>query len=150
MSIIKPTEEFNISESKTKRIIYLILGLFFLILGIIGIFIPVLPTVIFIILAAWAFQKSSKKYYFWLMDNKYFGRLIRNYRLYKGISKKSRRNALIFLWLSLSVSCYFVNITWVRILLICVGIGVTWHLFALKTLTNEEIARLENADYQPE
>jgi hypothetical protein len=150
MSIIKPTNEFNISESRTKRILYISLGFFFVLMGIIGIFVPIWPTTIFFLLAVWAFQKSSKRFYYWLMNNKYCGRIIKNYRLYNGISKKTRTKSLVFLWLTLSVSFYFVNYTWVRILLICVGIGVTWHLYALKTLTDEEIERLENAAYQPE
>ncbi len=136
--------ELQISKSKFKRTIYLLLGFFFVGLAVIGAFIPIMPTTIFLILATWSFMRSSEKYYIWLTTNKYFGRMISNYNHFRGIEKKTRIKSLIVLWLTLIISMLLVKIWWVVLILIVVGIGVSWHLFALKTLTDEEIKRLND------
>ncbi|MBX3042779.1 MAG: YbaN family protein [Candidatus Kapabacteria bacterium] len=137
--------EYKIEPNIFKRFFYQFMGIFCVILGIIGIFLPVWPTTIFIILAAWFFIRSSEKYYEMLIRNKMFGRMIRNYREFRGIESKARIKSLILTWLTLGVSFFLVEILWVRLILIAVGIGVTWHLYALKTLTEDEIRRLDNA-----
>jgi len=131
-------------KSKIYRFVFLILGFFFLLLGIIGIFLPVMPTTIFILLSAWSFFRSSEKYYNWLIRNRYFGKIILNYRKYKGIDPKTRIRSMILLWGTLLVSMILINKEWAYILLTLVGIGVSWHLLALRTLSNEEILSLEN------
>lgn len=134
--------ELKISNSRFKRTIYLVIGFFFVGLAFIGVFVPVMPTTVFLILATWSFMRSSEKYYIWLTTNRYFGRMIRNYNTFRGIEHKTRIKSLIVLWITLIVSMLLVKIWWVILILIAVGIGVTWHLFALRTLTEEEIKRL--------
>jgi len=141
--------EFKIEENRFKRIFFQVMGIFCVILGIIGIFLPVWPTTIFIILAAWFFVRSSEKYYLMLIRNKMFGRMIRNYREYKGIESKARIKSLTLLWITLGISFFLVNILWVKLMLVAVGIGVTWHLFALRTLTIDEVRKLDDATYIP-
>jgi len=70
--------------------------------------------------------------------------MISNYNHFRGIEKKTRIKSLIVLWLTLIISMLLVKIWWVVLILIVVGIGVSWHLFALKTLTDEEIKRLND------
>lgn len=136
--------EFKIEKNKFKRYLYLILGIISVAMGFIGIFFPVWPTTIFLILAAWFFIRSSEKHYQWLINNKLFGKMIRNYREFKGITKQSRRNSIAILWVTLLISGIIVDEIWVRIILVVVGIAVTWHLLALHTLTDEEIASLND------
>ncbi|MCO5252362.1 MAG: YbaN family protein [Candidatus Kapabacteria bacterium] len=136
--------EFKIEKNRFKRYLYLVLGIINVVMGFIGIFVPVWPTTIFLILAAWFFVRSSEKHYQWLIKNKLFGKMIRNYREFKGITRESRRNSIIILWVTLTISAFFVELLWVRILLACVGIAVSWHLLALHTLTDEEIAKLND------
>jgi uncharacterized membrane protein YbaN (DUF454 family) len=76
--------------------------------------------------------------------------MIRNYREFKGIEKTSRIKSISLLWITLLISMYLVNFLWIKLLLVCVGIGVTWHLFALRTLTVEEIRILDDENYRPE
>lgn len=140
-------EETKIEENRFKRVFYFVMGVVSVIMGIIGIFLPVWPTTIFIIVAAWFFVRSSEKYYQILIRNKMFGKMIRNYREYRGIESKARIKSLFMMYLTLGISMYFVDILWVRLLLVAVGIGVTWHLIALKTLTDEEIKRLNDESY---
>ncbi len=142
--------EFKIEENRFKRIFYQVMGVICVIMGIIGIFLPVWPTTIFIILAAWFFVRSSEKFYHKLISNRIFGRMIRNYREFKGIEKTTRIKSISLLWITLLISMYLVNFWWIKLLLVCVGIGVTWHLFALRTLTVEEIRILDDENYRPE
>ncbi len=139
--------KFRIEKNRLIRYLYFILGIVSVIMGIIGIFVPVWPTTVFLLIATWFFIRSSEKYYYKLVRNKYFGKLIRNYREFKGIESKTRIKTLVFLWTTLLISMYFINKLWVIILLICVGIGVTWHLFALRTITDEELKELNDDNY---
>lgn len=119
---------------KIKKIIFNILGFFFVGLGIVGIFIPLLPTTIFLIIAAYFFAKSSEKYYNWLISNKYFGKFIKDYREGKGVPLKAKTISITILWLTILYSVFFiVTVIWLKILLICIAIGVSWHLLSLKT-----------------
>lgn len=136
--------EFRIEKNKYKRLFYQAMGIISVLMGIIGIFLPVWPTTIFIILAAWFFIRSSEKYYYMLIKNKMFGRMLRNYREFRGIESQARIKSLAMLWITLSISIYLVAILWVKLILVAVGIGVTWHLLALRTLTKEEIRSLDN------
>lgn len=122
---------------KFKKYIFISLGFFFVGLGILGIFIPLLPTTVFLLIAAYFFAKSSEKYYHWLLTNKYFGKFIRDYREGKGIPLKTKTITLTILWATILYSVFFVTeVFWVRILLILIAIGVSWHLLSLKTRTD--------------
>ena len=119
---------------KIKKAIFNILGFFFVGLGIIGIFVPLLPTTIFLIIAAYFFAKSSEKYYNWLITNKYFGKFIKDYREGKGVPLKAKTISITILWTTILYSIFFVvTEIWLKILLIVVAIGVSWHLLSLKT-----------------
>jgi hypothetical protein len=121
-------------DNNLKKYIFIILGSLFLILGIIGIFLPVLPTTPFLLLTSFFYLKSSKKLHNWLINHKVFGEYIYNYITYKGVKKKDKIKSLILLYLTLSISFYLVDIIHVRIFLILVAIGVTIHILKLKTL----------------
>lgn len=121
-------------DNNLKKYIFIILGSLFLTLGIIGIFLPVLPTTPFLLLTSFFYLKSSKRLHNWLINHKVFGEYIYNYITYKGVKKKDKIKSLILLYLTLSISFYLVDITHVRIFLILVAIGVTIHILKLKTL----------------
>ena len=74
-------------------------GTFFLIIGIIGIFIPILPTTPFLLLAVACYSKGSKKFYNWLINNKWFGEYIQNYRERRGIPLSVKIISIIVLWI---------------------------------------------------
>ena len=71
-----------------KKGILVASGTFFLVLGIIGIFIPLLPTTPFLLLAAACYIRGSKKFYYWLIKNKWFGKYIKNYQEGRGVPLK--------------------------------------------------------------
>ncbi len=127
----------DIKEFKGKfiRIILIIAGTVSLCIGIIGIFIPLLPTTPFLLLSAACYARSSKRFYRWLMENRYFGKYIKNYRERKGIPLKVKIYACSLLWITVLVSfIFFLENVIIKIALIIIASIVTYHIFSLKTL----------------
>jgi len=121
-----------------KRIILLISGTISLGLGILGIFLPLLPTTVFLLIAAYCYARSSEKFYSWLMNNKLFGNYIRNYREKKGITIGTKIISLSFLWLTILYSAIFIveNLV-IQIVLILIAVGVSIHLLTIRTYKHE-------------
>jgi len=117
------------------RKLLIIAGTFFVVIGIIGIFLPILPTTPFLLLAAWCYARSSEKFYNWLINNKWFGMYIKNYREGRGVPIKVKVLSISFLWLTIIFSVVFiVNNFYIRIILIGIAIGVTIHILTIRTL----------------
>ncbi len=107
-------------------------------LGVIGVFVPVLPTTPFLLLAAGCFMRSSEQLYKWLIQHPYFGTYIRNYREHRAITPRARLITLVILWGGIGFTVLFAVTTWwLRALLGLVAVGVTLHLTLLKTLKPE-------------
>jgi uncharacterized membrane protein YbaN (DUF454 family) len=112
----------------------LISGILLVAIGIIGIFLPVLPTTIFLILASACFIKSSPKAHQWLREHKIFGQYIQNYEEKSGLTLKSKIFNILFLWVMILSSIFlFTNETSIKIVLLLIAIGVTIHLLMIKT-----------------
>lgn len=119
---------------EARRLIYIILGSFFLILGAVGIFVPLLPTTPFWLLTCWFYLHSSEKLYNRAMNNRYFGSYIRNFMVDKAIPLRSKIISVSVMWLSaILTSLYLIEYLWVKILLILISIGVTWHILSFPT-----------------
>lgn len=107
------------------------------VLGFIGAVLPLLPTTPFLLLALFLFSKSSPRLHDWLLHHPWFGSTLQDYIKHKAVKKKTRRIALIFLWVSLVFSALWVPLWPVRWLLLGVGIAVTVHLLRMKSLPNQ-------------
>jgi uncharacterized membrane protein YbaN (DUF454 family) len=119
--------------SKWLRALLISLGVIFIGLGSIGIFIPVLPTTPFVLLAAALFARSSDRFYRWLIGNRFFGKYIKDYREGRGVPIRVKMGAILLLWITIGLSIIFgVEILWVRILLVVVAVGVTIHIAMIK------------------
>lgn len=127
----------NKVNNKFLKYILILAGSLSLALGIIGIILPVMPTTVFLLISAACYAKSSDKFYNWLMNNRYFGKLIRNYREKRGVPIKAKRNSIIFLWITIGISVFLINLLWVQILLIIIAISVTIHILKLKTYVEQ-------------
>lgn len=122
-----------------KRTILIVCGTVSVGLGMIGIFIPLLPTTVFLLLAAYCYARSSQKFYDWLLNNRWFGEYIRNYREGRGIPLKQKILSIGLLWLTIGYSAWFVvSLWWVRVILLGIAIGVTIHLVTIKTFRPED------------
>ena len=107
---------------------------FFLIIGIIGIFIPILPTTPFLLLAAACYARGSKKFYNWLINNKWFGEYIKNYREGRGIPLSVKIISITFLWITIAFSIFIIVINFlIQVILIIIAIAVTIHILTIKT-----------------
>lgn len=117
------------------RIAYLISGLLLVAIGIIGIFLPLLPTTIFLILASACFVKSSPKANEWLRNHKILGVYLKNYQDKTGLTIKSKIISIVFLWISISLSGYFLtNEPYIRLILLAIAVGVSIHIIFIKTM----------------
>lgn len=116
------------------RVVLIISGTFFVGLGVIGIFFPLLPTTPFLLLAAVCYARSSKRFYDWLLNNKWFGNYIKNYREGKGIPLKVMVLSISLLWVTIIFSVIFIVLNiFIRIVLIVVAVGVTIHILSIRT-----------------
>lgn len=112
-------------------------GLISLCLGVIGLFLPILPTTPFLLLASFCFVRSSSRMHSWLHNHRIFGEFISNYTKYKAIPKRTKVQAILFLWVTLVISYVLVDSVHVRIFLGIVGVCVTIHLARIRTLNVE-------------
>jgi uncharacterized membrane protein YbaN (DUF454 family) len=124
------------SNNKLVRSLFFMAGTITLVLGAIGIVLPVLPTTPFLLLALACYFRSSERMTHWMLNNKYFGKYIRNYREGKGISLKTKLFAIATLWITISISAIIIFNIWIALGLFVVATAVTIHLVRLPTYRN--------------
>ena len=128
------------AKSKKKKIqnrLIFLGGTITLILGIIGIFIPILPTTPFLLISAAAYAKSSSRFHHWLLNNKILGFYIRNYKEGLGMPLKVKILTLTLLWVTIAISALLISILWVQILLIIIAFAVSIHIILIKPKKND-------------
>jgi len=117
------------------NILYIVFGSISLALGIIGIFVPLLPTTPFLLLTAALYFKGSPRLYNWLINHKYLGTYIRNFRENKAIPLRAKIISVSLVWITILYCILFVvNPLWLKILLFCIATGVSHHILSFKTL----------------
>lgn len=108
-------------------------GFLFVGLGVVGIFLPLLPTTPFLLLAAACFAHSSERFYRWLLNNKWFGPYVRGYREGRGIPAKVKIFTIALLWVAiLSSAAFVVSNLIVRVILVVIAVGVTVHIVSIR------------------
>ncbi|MFZ1289294.1 MAG: YbaN family protein [Melioribacteraceae bacterium] len=122
------------------KIIYKILGLIFVAIGIIGIFLPLLPTTVFLIIASFFFLRSAPELNDKLLKNKYLGVYLKNYKEKSGVPIIAKVSSLFLLWISIFLSGYFLteNI-YIRLILLMVAVGVSIHILSMKNLKSQQV-----------
>jgi uncharacterized protein len=116
------------------KLIYVIVGTLFLIIGVIGVFLPILPTTPFLLVAVACYAKGSKKLYDRLLNDRWIGTYIKNYREGKGIPLRGKVLSIFMLWFSISFSIvFFIHILFIRVILIVIAIAVTIHLLKIRS-----------------
>ena len=117
------------------RALLLVTGTVFVGIGVLGIFLPLLPTTVFLLIAAACYGRSSERAYEWLMTNRLFGRYLRNYQEERGATMRSKVLTIALLWLSIGATVYFIDAPiWLAAILGVIATGVTIHLVRLKTI----------------
>lgn len=111
-------------------------------LGIIGIFVPILPTTPFLLLAAACYMRSSERFYQWLTNNRIFGVYVRNYIEGRGMPARMKVFTILLLWLTIALTIAFaVQDVAIRIVLVCISIGVTVHIVLIRKRKVEDIGK---------
>jgi uncharacterized membrane protein YbaN (DUF454 family) len=118
-----------------KKIFLITLGSIFLALGILGIFLPLLPTTPFLLLTTACYARSSKQLLEKIISNRLIGKYIIDYQQNKGIRKSIKIYVLTLLWTTIALSIiFFADALWAKIILGCVAVGVSIHISTFKTL----------------
>ena len=118
---------------KTMRVLYILLGTISLVAGIIGIFLPVLPTTPLLLLTAFCYYRGSRRMYHWLMNHPHLGTYIRNFTEKRVIPRHAKVYILVLLWASLLFCTYILDPIWLKCLMIAIAIGVTWHILSYRS-----------------
>ena len=122
-----------------KRLALISLGWISLIVGVIGIFLPLIPTTGPLLLAAVCFDRSSPRFHSWLMNHRYLGGYIRNYRSGRGLPMMQKVCTIGLLWTTIIISMVFaVSAWWGDVLLAAIAIAVTVHIVTLPTYRPDE------------
>lgn len=125
-----------------KKTLYNIAGTVALLLGIVGLFLPLLPTTPFLLLASACYMRGSARMHQWLMNQRHLGPYLRSYQQGRGIPLRAKITALALMWTSLTVSMWVIPLPWVRVLLLVTGVAVTVYLYRMRTLMPDELDQI--------
>ncbi|STV84134.1 membrane protein [Klebsiella pneumoniae] len=101
-------------------VILTIIGWLAVALGTLGVFLPLLPTTPFILLAAWCFARSSPRFHQWLLYRSWFGGYLRHWQQYRAMPRGAKPRAIAMIVVTFAISLWLVKLTWVRIMLLVI------------------------------
>lgn len=127
------SHETKVTANPILRYVWLALGLFFTGLGFLGYILPGLPGTVFILIAVYFFARSSPRFYNWLLNNKLFGQLIRDWRAGKGIPLRAKIMAIAVIAITISMSIFAIPNQLVKIIVALCGVGVSIYLWTRPT-----------------
>ena len=123
------------------------LGFFFLGLGAVGAFLPVLPTVPFLLLTAFFFSKGSKRFEKWFMSTKLYKNNLENYLVHRSMTRKTKIYLQALATTMIALSMFVVPLLFVRILLVVLLLIMYWYFaFRIKTIKPEKAAAADATD----
>lgn len=103
-------------------------------LALVGIFLPVLPTTPFVMLAFFLFDRSDSRYRDWLVNHPRLGPIVKEYSSNEGIKLKAKIKALALLWISISISIvFFIKNIYTQSVVLFVAVCVTFYILSRKT-----------------
>lgn len=119
--------------ARFMKFVLLVCGSIAVALGVIGIFVPLMPTTVFLLLAAACYARSSDRFYHKLVSSRWLGGYIRASREGRGMTRRHKVVTLTLLWLGIGASAIWsVESLWVRLLLLVIAVSVTVHVARLK------------------
>ncbi|MFZ4564681.1 MAG: YbaN family protein [Bacteroidales bacterium] len=131
---VEESPDSPVIRNRFARYIVLWCGFLFAFLALLGAILPMLPTTPFLIAAAACFHRSSPRFYLWIMNNRYFGRYLQDYKDGKGIHVRVKIVALLFLWVSSLISViFFIPYTWLKVLVVSIMLAVSVHIYLIRT-----------------
>jgi len=125
-------------NARVRKWLLLSAGLTAVGLGVAGVFVPLLPTTPFLLLAAACFARSSDRHYEWLLNHRWMGAYVRNYREHRATTRRVKVITMVLLWGSIGYAAIAVADGWVvRVLLLSIAVGVTIHVLSLRVVTGD-------------
>lgn len=120
------------------KVLYNTIGFVALGLAVLGVFLPILPTTPFLLLASACFVRGNPRMHEWMRTNALFGQYLRDYEENRGIPLRAKIIALLLLWPSMIYSASLVRFVALKIMLIIIASGVTIYLLRIKTLQRDD------------
>lgn len=121
------------SRTMLRKLFFNTVGTLAVTLGVIGLFLPLLPTTPFLLLALACYMRGSERMARWMLTNRLFGQYLQDFQANRGIPVKTKVWAITATWLSLAVSAWIMPVAWARPLLLIPGFAVTIYLWRYKT-----------------
>ena len=102
-------------------------------LGVIGVFLPLMPTTVFLLLAAACYARSSERFYQRLLNHRFLGVYIRNSREGRGMRRRDKAITLVLLWVGIGATIVWsADALWLRLVLLAIATGVTVHVARIR------------------
>ncbi|HUQ79630.1 MAG TPA: YbaN family protein [Gemmatimonadaceae bacterium] len=120
-----------VAQRPFRRAALMICGTLSLALGIIGVFVPLLPTTCFLLIAAWCYARSSSRLYDRLMNARWIGGYLRRYRDERSIPVHVKVASVVMMWITIGYSVFAFPNALIRAALLLTAVAVTWHLYRL-------------------
>lgn len=119
------------------KILLNVIGSLAVVLAILGIFLPLLPTTPFLLLASACYVRGSERLHRWLLNNRLFGEYLRNIEQKRGMPLRGKIVTLALLWISIAYSAWSVRPVALKGMLLAIAVGVTILIVRMKTLKND-------------
>jgi len=120
------------SRSRLVRVLFNLAGAIALGLGVAGIFLPLLPTTPFVLLAAACFARGSERFHQWLLANRTFGPMVREWEGHRAIPYRTKITAIVLMSLTMAISItFFVRPVWLKAVLALFGIGLAVWMYRI-------------------
>ena len=129
------------TTSTIRRAAFAALGVLCVVLGIIGVFLPGLPTTEFILAASYLFARSSPAIEGWLERNRWLGPPLRHFKETRGMPRKAKALALTSMWTGAGISTYMLATAGIgiQLLVLAMGaIGTVTILFFVRTTAGRQ------------
>ena len=135
MTAIVASEPVAPSQHRLVRVVYIAAGSLLVGIGVVGIFLPLLPRTVFFLLAAACYGKGSPSAYRWLMTNRLFGQRLRDYKEERGATSATKGVTLLSLWAGIAFGAWLTGFNpWIALPLLLIAIAVTAHILTLRTV----------------
>ncbi|WP_224982853.1 YbaN family protein [Geomonas agri] len=129
-------------KSEWLRYLLIATGLLSLLAGVVGLFLPLIPTVPFLLVAVICFSRSSERFHTWLVEHRHFGPVLKEYLAHGSVPLRAKCLALAAIWVSFPVTALVVvEALWLRVLLFSVAACATLYLLALRTVPRRSKGR---------
>ena len=126
-------------RSRWVRVAFLVLGSIALVLGLIGIFLPLLPTTPFVLLAAACYARGSRRFYDWLLANRTFGPIILEWERHRSIPYRTKITAIVLMSTTLAISItFFVQPLWLKGALAAMGAALAVWMYRIPSRDRSE------------